>query len=312
MRSVRGTRGRLLAVAAVTLAAVAAGGTALAGHVGTGVKSYTGCLATGGGTLSLIREGNAPQRSCPSGSVEAHFSGGDITSILAGTGVLVESGSNGEATVAVDPKYALRQDCSNGQIVKWFGSWQCAKDEDTTYTNGVGLELSGTEFRIAPDYRVKNGQSCASGQFANAIGSTGSLDCAAPPPPPTNQAYAKYLATAPVFKGSFQTAASLSLPAGKYVLNATATAHDDDDNETTVSCSLKQGATTLGASDFTADDVVDAGSPDITARGSIAITAAATLGSAETIVLSCASTRGNDSLSDVAMTAVQVDGITVQ
>jgi hypothetical protein len=312
MADVMSTRKRLLAVAAAASFALAAvGGTALAGHLTGGVKSYTGCLANGG-TLSLIQEGDTPKRACPSGSVEAHFSGGDITSITGGTGIQVTNGTNGDVTVAVDPKYALRQDCSNGQVVKWFDSWQCAKDEDTTYTNGIGLELSGTEFRIAPDYRVKNDQACPSGQFATGIASGGSLECGAPPPPPTNQAYAKYVSTAAVFKGSFSTAASLSLPAGKYVVTATATAHDDDTNETTVQCSLYQGATFLGGSEVVADDVVDAGSPDLSAQGSIAITAAATLDAAGKVELRCASTRGNDSLSNVAVTAIQVDGVTVQ
>lgn len=91
------------AAAALALAAVA--GTALAGHGTGGVKSYSGCLTTNGGTLSLIKEGNVPQKACPSGSTEAHFAGGDITAIVGGTGVLVENGTSGAATVAVDPKY---------------------------------------------------------------------------------------------------------------------------------------------------------------------------------------------------------------
>lgn len=95
-------------------------------------------------------------------------------------------------------------------------------------------------------------------------------------------------------------------------MNATATAHDDDDNETTVECSLYQGSTVLGGSDFVADDVVDSGSPDISARGSIAITAAPSLSAAGTVELKCASIRGNDSLSNVSMIAVEVDGISVQ
>ena len=64
--------------AAAALGVVAIGGTALAGHLTSGVKSYTGCL-TSGGTLSLIKEGDAPQKTCTTGSTAAHVSGGDIT-----------------------------------------------------------------------------------------------------------------------------------------------------------------------------------------------------------------------------------------
>jgi hypothetical protein len=309
MRKVRSSRTPPLVLAAAMLVALAvAGGTALAGHLSGGVKSYTGCLAVGGGTMSLIKEGDVSLKTCPSGSVQVHFSGGDITEIAAGTGVQVVNGENGEATIALDAKYSLPQSCSSDDFAKWNGSgWACGR-----YSKGTGLALNGTEFSIAPEYQVKNGQTCDSGQFAKGITSAGALDCAALPPPPSKQAYFKRLPTAPVFKLSLQTAISLSLPAGKYIVTATATAHDDDDNETTVECSLYQGATFLGGSDFWGDDVVDAGSPDTSARGSIAITAATTLGAAGTVELKCSSTRGNDSLSDPAITAVEVDGITVQ
>jgi hypothetical protein len=301
-------RRRSVVLAVAMLAALSlAGATALAGHITEGVKSYTGCLSAGG-TLSLIKEGNEPQRACPSGAVEAHFSGGDITEISGGSGVTVTGGDEGVVTIGLDAKYSLPQGCASSDFAKWDGSgWVCGR-----YTSGTGLSLSGTQFSIDPSYQVKNNQACASGQFAKGIASSGALDCAAPPPPPSRNAYYKYLPTAPVFKLSSQTAVSLLLPAGKYVVTATATAHDDHDNETTVNCSLHQGGTPLGGSDFWADDIADSGSPDAAAQGSIAVTAATTLTSPGKVELSCSSTRGDDSLSDVAMTAVEVDSITVQ
>lgn len=309
MRKVRlGGRRPVVLTVGLVIALAAAGGTALAGHLEGGVKSYTGCLTTSGGTLTLIKEGDAPQKPCPTGSLAAHFSGGDITKITGGSGVQVTNGDNGDATIALDAKYSLPQSCSSNDFAKWNGSgWVCG-----SYTNGTGLALSGTQFSIDPAYQVRNGQACDSGQFAKGISGTGSLDCAAPPAPPSRDAYFKHLATAPVFKLNYETAGSLSLPAGKYVVTATATAHDDHDNETTVECSLYQGATVLGHSEVWADDIADSGSPDSAARGSIAITAAATLGAAGTVELSCSSTRGDDSLSDVALTAFEVDTITVQ
>ena len=304
-----GTRGRRLGAVVVIAAALGmVGGTAIAGHIAGDVTSYTGCLATKGGTLSLINTGEAPQKPCPPGSVEAHFSGGDITEISGGSGVQVTNGENGAVTIALDAKYSLPQGCSANEFAKWNGSgWACG-----AYSNGTGLALSGTQFSIDSQYQVKNNQTCPSGEFAKGLTSTGALDCDPLPPPPSKSAYFKHLATAPVFKNNFQTAGSLSLPAGKYVVNATATAHDDDDNETTVECSLYQGANLLGGSEFWGDDVVDSGSPDASAQGTIAITAATTLAAGGTVELKCSSTRGNDSLDDVALTAVEVDEITVQ
>lgn len=214
-------------VAALGIAAF--GGTAVAGHLGGDVKSYTGCLSSGG-TLSSIAEGDAPEKACGPNAVEAHFSGGDITEISGGAGVQVTNGENGAATIALDAKYSLPQSCASNDFAKWNGSgWVCG-----SYSNGTGLSLSGTVFSIDQQYQVKNGQACPSGQFAKGLTGSGALDCAPLPPPSPKNAYFKRLATAPVFKTSFRTAISLSLPAGKYVVTSTATAHDDDTNETTV------------------------------------------------------------------------------
>src|SRR3954452_22518575 len=90
----RRLRRRILLACAGTVAVVAAvGGTALAGHIGENVKSYTGCLKDG--VITKVAEGNVPKSGCNSGQTEAHFSGGDITDISVGNGLtLPEGGDN--------------------------------------------------------------------------------------------------------------------------------------------------------------------------------------------------------------------------
>jgi hypothetical protein len=299
---------------AVAVSLAFAGGVAGAVAGSGTVKTYTGCLTTNGGTMSAIAEGNAPLKPCSPGSTQARFSAGDITSIAVGPGlVLPDGGDNGDVTINLDTKYSLPQGCGFLQVAKWNGSgWECRDDNDTTYTNGTGLTLTGTTFSISPEYQVKNGQSCTDGKFANGIGSTGSLSCASLPPPPSTHTYIRHLDSAPVFKGIFETAATLALPAGKYVVNVSAIARDDSDEDVTVECRLQQGGTDLGSSEVQVDEVSTAGKPDIAGEGSIAITAAPTLAADGSLVLSCASVRGNDSLRDVSITATKVDEISTQ
>jgi hypothetical protein len=95
-----------------------------------GANTYTGCLDTAGdgkGKISKVALGTTPiGGACkPTGFTQITLSGGDITSVAAGTG-LSGGATSGDATVAIDPFYRLPQMCSAGQVPEWNGmGWSC-------------------------------------------------------------------------------------------------------------------------------------------------------------------------------------------
>jgi hypothetical protein len=74
-------------------------------------------------------------------------SGGDITSVMVGTG-LTGGGGSGDVTLGLVPSYQLPQSCANGQVPQWNGStWTCASQ--TAYTAGSGIGISGNVISAA-------------------------------------------------------------------------------------------------------------------------------------------------------------------
>jgi len=233
-------RKALLLVVALGLA-LAISTTAVAGHGTSGVKSYTGCLVPKDGVVIKIKEGVTPASPCTGGSVEAHLSGGDITKISV-EGGLTGGGDNGEVTISLDAKYSLPQDCDDNEVAKWddgTGAWVCAADNDTTYSAGTGLALSGTQFSVASDYRVKNTPDCSSGQFATGFDSNGDIQCAAPSAPTLQTFQARqtnFLSGDGVpDDGADRTFVSLAVPAGTYLVTGKGVLHQGDDDTPTFS-----------------------------------------------------------------------------
>jgi hypothetical protein len=252
-----------LASAAAVLAVVA--GSAIAGHMTSGVKSYTGCLTPGEGALIKIKEGNAPSSACTGGAVQVHFSGGDLTAISAQAGGgLTGGGENGAVSLSI------RRDCGSGQVVKWNGSaWACADDSNSTYTAGTGLDLSsGNEFSVEEGYRLPQNcasgeaavrnpavgggastwtceqfatadQACTSGQFASGITAVSALSCAAAGGGAAQLFEAKQSESAGIpDDGVTRTYLSLNVPAGAYILFSSGllTSEDNFDDGSSAHC----------------------------------------------------------------------------
>lgn len=246
---------------------------ASAGHGAADVESYTGCLTRGGAVVNVAR-GDQPMRPCNPDEAPVHLSGGDITSVEAGTG-LVGGGTNGAVSLALDPARSLPQQCANGEVAKWDGSaWVCAEDDDTQYTAGTGLQLSGAgAFSVLPSYQLPQGcangqapllasgnwtcgevveadQDCPASHYVRGVDGSGRLDCAVPPPSSTPlYTDGQALDVRRGLPANFQqqSIASVSLPAGTYFVMAEGVLLSDrnvDDFRDT-GCSLRQGASTV-------------------------------------------------------------------
>jgi hypothetical protein len=309
----------LVLVAVAALGVVAIGGTALAGLAGS-VKTFTGCLSSGDGVIVKVKEGDNPKSPCTSGQTLARLSGGDITKISVSGGLtLPDGGDSGDVTIALDPKYSLPQNCASGQVAKWNGAtsaWVCAADNNTTYSSGTGLDLTGTTFSVDPDYRVKNTPDCDSGKFATGFDGDGGIQCSAPAAPPAG--IGVWHKTRPADfsggvivlpKGEGVDLIMMPLPAGTFLVTAVATVSDrNSDEEVSVVCRLRDGASIpLPIQDSWVD--IGDGTSGVGPKGTSVVHGVITLANPDTVRFTCFSEFGDsdpEQADNATMTAVKV------
>jgi hypothetical protein len=85
----------------------------------------------------VLKSDASGEWSCANDTDTDTNSGGDVTGVIAGTG-LSGGGTSGEVALAVGTAFRLPQGCSSGQVAKSDGasSWTCAADIDTTDSAG--------------------------------------------------------------------------------------------------------------------------------------------------------------------------------
>jgi hypothetical protein len=240
----------VLVVGIVVVGTVSAG-VAHAAFPEDSVASYAGCLNTSlspGGTFVNMAVGDTPSKACKSGQVLVHISGGDITAVNAGTG-LAGGSSNGATTLSLAQGQALPQTCTNGEVPKWGGTaWSCGTDNDTTYSNGTGLGLSGTTFSVSPGYRLP--QTCAGGQVAKWDSASSSWLCGNDADSGLPHMYFTrrpndWAASGPgIISDQDNVLLSLSVPEGTYSLTAAVRTFDGD-HQADTACNLRVNGTTV-------------------------------------------------------------------
>jgi hypothetical protein len=169
----------------------------------------------------------------------------------------------------------------------------CGVDNDTTYSEGTGLDLTGTTFSIEPSYRVKNTPDCPSGKFATGFDDAGAITCAVPAAAPPDVWFRQSTGDAP--EGHENEITSVFLLSGNYLVNVVGTASDDvgGDDEVVVTCNLYVGDDRVESVSASAD------TSSLTVTDTLAVATLATMHVAKLTAttklrITCRSSTGSD------------------
>jgi hypothetical protein len=295
------TRKRLaVGVGLIVIVAIALAGTAIAAFPQDNVKLYTGCL-TQGGTINYVKEGDSPLQPCSSPKLVVKLSGGDITSLTV-SAPLTGGGTNGALTIGLDSSFTLPASCANGEVPKWNGTttkWACGSDNDTTYSAGTGLDLSGTTFSVDSDYRLP--QSCSDGEFAKRA--SGNWACGSPAPPSLGGFESTVQPEQGIpDDGNPHVMASVTVPAGNYLVIAKGILGSDEnvDDFSATECTAAGDHVRFGSTVFNDDGGIET---------PIALTGITSVPAGQ-INLYCSADSGADgmSLEDGRIVAVRIGG----
>jgi hypothetical protein len=201
----------------------------------------------------------------------------------AGTGLSLDGSTN---TFGIQGSYQLPQGCSNGQ---------------TPFLLGTPLTHPWSCFTAA-----NADKSCPSGQFQNGVNGDGDPSCATPGSSsssgPDVWVTGNTFVNTPAIESS--TLATLSLPAGTFLVEATATASDDSQGNEKIAmgCYL---STTSNLAEVEINSLGDDGQVNL-ASAPFALHTVVTLSSSADVDLRCVDSDGDDHVENIVLTALKL------
>jgi len=106
-----------------------------------------------------------------------------------GGGMMLDIDGVEVVTTATDQDVVGALSCASGEVAKYNGSaWNCAPDDDTTYSAGTGMSLSATTFSVDSSViQARVSGTCTAGSSIRVIASNGTVTCE--PDTDTNTTY---------------------------------------------------------------------------------------------------------------------------